>query len=234
MEDSAAAAHQKSPLAPTPATISALQVRKAEMDGLAATRRAEIENKQAQIAALHKRLSTDAEAVASLHAQCAAHAASAAPLSLAVLSFYDVSIAALEKQKAARMQGLVFDLRARIEKVYDELAMSPSERLAFVPFQSTVYNDAMLELHEAELNRAQERLKQLAPVFGQMAKWRQMREEVAAFELSSSNPSRLTKRGSHLILLQEMPYCSRPLRLQGWRRLALRSTYRCRHLLSQR
>lgn len=194
---------KKTPLPPTPATLAALHVRKAELDAAASSRRAEIESKTAHIAALHKRLTTPAEAVAALHAQFAAHASSAHPLSAGVLAFYESEIASLEKLKQARMQGLVFDLRAKIDAVYSDLQMSAAERSAFVPFQSMVYNDAVLEMHEAELARVIERRAQLQPVFAAVGKWKSMRDEVAAFEVSSADPTRLTKRGSHLILAQE-------------------------------
>ena len=198
-----AAAAAPAPLAPTPAVLAALQVRKLELDAAAENRREEIEAKKMAIAALHKRLGSAADQVEKTAAQCAAWATSPHPLSAAVIAGYDAAIAALEKTKQARMQGLVFDLRARIDAVYSELQMSAAERGAFVPFQSMVYNDAVLELHEAELARVTERRAALAPVFALVAKWRLMREEVAAFEVSSADPSRLTKRGSHLILAQE-------------------------------
>lgn len=205
MEDaqSSSSHGKKSPLAPTPQVIAALQVRKAELDAAAVSRAGEIDIKTAQIAALHKRLGSPAEQVDKLAAQCAALAASTSPLSASVLSFYDEQIASLEKLKQARMQGLVFDLRMKIDAVYNDLQMSAAERGAFVPFQSMLYNDAVLEMHEAELARVIERRTALAPIFAMVSKWKLMKDEVAAFEISSQDPTRLTKRGSHLILAQE-------------------------------
>jgi len=190
-------------LPPTAALIHQLHVRKAELEAEVVSRQNAIGQRKNQIQALHKKLRCAEEMVKKFDMECAKRSASSSPLSMDVLNWYAQELASLEATKASQMQSLVFEVRQQLEGVYNELQLSALQKACFKPFQSRIYNDSVLELHERELARATERLQALVPINKEISKWKAMREEVEAFEISSADPARLTKRGSHLILAQE-------------------------------
>lgn len=86
-------------------------------------------------------------------------------------------LARLEALKQASLAQLIQEARQTIQAKWEELRMGEEERREFTPFFVNVFTDDVLDLHEAEIEKLEEKLKITRPII-------QVRESLSFFPSS--------------------------------------------------
>ncbi|KAL9625229.1 MAG: hypothetical protein Q9160_000631 [Pyrenula sp. 1 TL-2023] len=108
---------------------------------------------------------------------------------------FEDELARLNELKRQNLHLFVEDARCRIQELWDSLYYSEEEMLDFTPAFSDVYSDALLEAHEAEVERLQVLKEQRAPTLALVDRHRSLLNDRESLVASANDASRLTGRG---------------------------------------
>ncbi|XP_055630742.1 protein regulator of cytokinesis 1-like [Toxorhynchites rutilus septentrionalis] len=115
---------------------------------------------------------------------------------------YDKLFAELDRCETLRRENIqAFVDRTRVEIVqwWDKCLKSEEERSRFSTFNSDVYNEDLLTLHEMELNDLKEYYRNNESIFQLVEQRREMWEKMTMLEQKSHDPSRYNNRGGKLL-----------------------------------
>lgn len=108
---------------------------------------------------------------------------------------------------AAKLHGLIGNVRQAIAKVWEEMRVGPATRHKlfpgfFVPGPEG-FDEALFEAHEAYLASALVYLEGMKPILRGLEKREELRAEKTEYEAIISDPSRLLAKGSSAARLRE-------------------------------
>lgn len=115
---------------------------------------------------------------------------------------YDKLFSELDRCETLRRENIqAFVDRTRVEIVqwWDKCLKSEEERSRFSTFNSDVYNEDLLTLHEMELNDLKEYYRNNETIFQLVEQRREMWEKMTMLEQKSHDPSRYNNRGGEIV-----------------------------------
>ena len=115
---------------------------------------------------------------------------------LRVINEFQDELERLNNLKRQNLHVFVEDARCRLQDLWDSLYFSEEEMLDFTPAFNDVCTDALLEAHEAEIQRLESLREQRAPVLQLIDRHRDLLAEKEALNASSQDASRLMARGN--------------------------------------
>ncbi|CAL5873306.1 uncharacterized protein PFLUO_LOCUS7577 [Penicillium psychrofluorescens] len=115
---------------------------------------------------------------------------------LRTINEFEEELTRLNELKRQNMHLFVEDARCRLQELWDSLYFSEEEMLDFTPAFSDVCSDALLEAHEAEINRLEALKEQRAPTLELIDKHRGLLADRDSLASSSQDASRLMGRGN--------------------------------------
>lgn len=112
-------------------------------------------------------------------------------------------LARLEEMKRGNMEQFITNIRAELERLWDQCYYSQAQRAEFAAFQSSEYSEELLGEHEAEAERLRSYLVAnrdlLAKVGQRQEVWHQFRD----LERRAKDPTRLMNARGNALLLEE-------------------------------
>ncbi|KAJ6051600.1 uncharacterized protein N7446_006233 [Penicillium canescens] len=115
---------------------------------------------------------------------------------LRIINDLEEELTRLNELKRQNLHLFVEDARCRLQELWDSLFFSEEEMLDFTPAFSDVCSDALLEAHEAEIQRLEALKEQRAPTLEMIDRHRTLLTDREALATSSQDASRLMGRGN--------------------------------------
>lgn len=149
-----------------------------------------------KIDSLYERLTLDANTKFQFLAENQGH-------STTVINSLKTEIARLEEIKQANIEKFVINIRNELYELWNKCYYSEEQRNAFLPLHSTNFNDALLDAHEAEVQRLKEHYKVHQDLFVKVEKRQEVWNKFKELESRAKDPSRLMNTRGNTLLLEE-------------------------------
>ncbi|GAU93845.1 hypothetical protein RvY_05717-2 [Ramazzottius varieornatus] len=108
----------------------------------------------------------------------------------------------LEQLTKENLHAVTMHLRERICAMYEKTYASQSEKESFPGFESEEFTEALLDIHEAELNRLEEKLDTNRALYELLDEHLKLLHEKVEFEEKECDPKVMQNRGGILLKVQ--------------------------------
>ncbi|KFP40962.1 Protein regulator of cytokinesis 1, partial [Chlamydotis macqueenii] len=105
----------------------------------------------------------------------------------------------LEELKLQNMRSVIQAIRAELADCWDRCFYSQEQREAFSPYYDEDYTEALLELHDAEVEKMKSYYETHKDLFEAVQKWEENWKLFLELERKATDPSRFTNRGGNLL-----------------------------------
>ncbi|XP_031443826.1 protein regulator of cytokinesis 1 isoform X2 [Phasianus colchicus] len=110
-----------------------------------------------------------------------------------------LEVGRLEELKLQNMKSVVQAIRAELAEYWDKCFYSQEQRDAFSPYYDEDYTEALLQLHDIEVEKVKSYYRTHKELFEAVQKWEENWKLFLELERKTADPSRFSNRGGSLL-----------------------------------
>ncbi|WVQ93488.1 hypothetical protein IAU59_000562 [Kwoniella sp. CBS 9459] len=122
----------------------------------------------------------------------------------ATIAAYEAEYGRLLELRRASLSSFIENTRKEVDALQTELMLSEDEKAEFGAFIDDDYTEALLHLHEQEIERLREEIESKASLLPKVREWHALVRDEEELERSANDPNRFKMRGGAMLKEEKM------------------------------